>query len=353
MNFAADVAFMLVAPVLQVSFSHMKSPVKSDETITFFTVAAWPAHGASQWETEIRGILFEQEMRPLLIKGLRRALGLEWEFLTDAEQALFHERARLFLADNEGGKSIPVSIGGKILRLPDSSPNGHFRGRVTFTAAAEEPVHVRALLREGDDRKFTGTILPMSDDVLPMVISDVDDTIKLTNVPDRAVAIRRTFCAPFAEIPGMAARYAQWAARGAGFHYVSGSPWQLYAPLEQFAREAGFPAGAWHLKHLRLANPETVLAFLGPQQEYKLNAIRPLVDRWKYRHFILVGDTGVQDPEIYAALAKEHPSRITRILLRNVTGERRNNPRLARAFSDLPPDLWQLFDSAEDLPALP
>ena len=85
----------------------------------------------------------------------------------------------------------------------------------------------------------------------------------------------------------MAAVYQMWAAQGAAFHFVSGSPWQLYTPLEQFTRDAGFPAGAWHLKHLRLADPETVLAFLGPQQEYKLNAIRPLLERWKQRRFIL------------------------------------------------------------------
>ena len=329
----------------------MKSPVKADETVTFFTSAAWPAGEPGKWETEVRGIIFEKESRPLLARGLRRALRVDEEKLTAAERTLLHERMNLFLADHKRAKSIPASIGDECHQLPDSAPNGHFRGTLTFPAAAATPVLIRAVLPGGDPRQFTGTLLPMPDTAQPMIVSDVDDTIKITNVRDRAAAIRNTFQVPFAEVPGMAAVYQKWAQHGADFHYVSGSPWQLYTPLEQFTRDAGFPAGAWHLKHLRLADPGTVLAFLGPQQTYKLNAIRPLIARWQQRRFILVGDTGEQDPEIYATLAREHPARIARILLRNVSRETRGNPRMIAACKGVPAQKWLLFDKAEELPA--
>lgn len=351
MRSAPAIAFLLAAAVPCALGGDVNSPVKTDETVIFFTSAAWPAGEPGKWATEVRGIIFEKESRPLLAAGFRQALGVEVDKLTGPERTLLDERIRLFLADNERAKSIPVSIGDECCQLPESAPNGHFRGTLTFPAAGAKPVTIRAMLREGDARQFTGTLLPMPDTVQPMIVSDVDDTIKITHVRDRAAAIRNTFCAPCAEVPGMAVVYKRWAKRGAAFHYVSGSPWQLYTPLEQFTRDAGFPAGAWHLKHLRLADPETVLAFLGPQQEYKLNAIRPLLERWKQRRFILVGDTGEQDPEIYATLAREHPARIARILLRNVSSETRDNPRMTAACKGVPAEKWLLFDKPEELPA--
>jgi len=344
-------AFLLVALSACTFCGGMKSPVKSDETVTFITSAAWHDTQPGMWRAEIRGIIYEKEPRPLLTAAFRQSLGVDPAQLSDGERALLDERIRLFLADNERGKALPVRLGDASLQLPGSDANGHFRGGISFPSAGSGPLTVQAVLPDGDLRQFTGTLLPMPDTDLPMVISDVDDTIKVTNVRDRAATIRNTFCTPFTEVPGMAAVYARWAQQNTAFHYVSGSPWQLYPPLEQFTRDAGFPAGAWHLKHLRPADPGTVLAFFGPQQEHKLNSIRPLLERWKNRRFVLVGDTGEQDPEIYATLAREYRERISRILLRNVSGETRSNARLTNAFKDVPAGQWQLFTEPAELPA--
>ena len=83
------------------------------------------------------------------------------------------------------------------------------------------------------------------------LISDIDDTIKVTNIPaGHAVVIENTFYRPFVAAPGMAERY-----RGLGdetaFHYVSGAPWQLYRPLAQFITAAGYPQGSFHMKSVR------------------------------------------------------------------------------------------------------
>ena len=53
-------------------------------------------------------------------------------------------------------------------------------------------------------------------------------------------------------VPGMAEAYDRWSkAGGVTFHYVSASPWQLFAPLEGFVRSNGFPAGSFNLKSFR------------------------------------------------------------------------------------------------------
>lgn len=329
----------------------MISPVKTDETVTFFTSTAWPSpEEPGVWLAEVRGIIYEDEQSRLLGAVLRKLLGIDESSLTAEERATLRRRLALFTVDCERGKALRIVLEGQNFDLPKSGPNGHFRTTLRLPDAmvsGQKKLTFHAVLRDGDIRRFAGEILPQPDSRdRPLVISDVDDTIKLSGVTDRAALRLNTFCRPFVPVPGMAEIYRQWEARdGAQFHYLSGSPWQLYRPLEEFVREAGFPAGAWHLKPLRFKEPGTVRAFLGPQHEYKTAGIRALMERWPNRPVILVGDTGEQDPEIFSDLARRWPDRIQRIVLRNTSGESRANARLAAAFKDVPEGKWILFDN--------
>ena len=98
------------------------------------------------------------------------------------------------------------------------------------------------MLRRGDTRRFTGRV-QLVEPQGRSVISDIDDTIKITGVGDPQAMLANTFLRPLRPVPGMATLYRQWADRGAVFHYVSASPWQLYAPLADFLAAEQFPAG--------------------------------------------------------------------------------------------------------------
>ena len=67
------------------------------------------------------------------------------------------------------------------------------------------------------------------------------------------------------------------------------------------------------------------------------------------RRFVLVGDSGEQDPEIYAALARKHPGQIVCILVRSVDGSTREDPRFGAAFEGIPGDRWRVFGAAGEL----
>jgi phosphatidate phosphatase APP1 len=67
------------------------------------------------------------------------------------------------------------------------------------------------------------------------------------------------------------------------------------------------------------------------------------------RRFILIGDSGEHDPEIYGDLARKHGERVAHIYIRNVTGESRDGERMTNAFRDLPEDRWTLFEDAGGL----
>jgi phosphatidate phosphatase APP1 len=335
----------------------MKSPIKFDESVTFYTSAAWPSRAKpGAWELEIHGVIFEEESRPLIRALGVKALRLRTELLTELERDVLRERLKLFLVDNERGKAVPVRVGSDVHVLPKSGANGHFinvltlAGDAVAAALQDGRIPLQAVTRPGDERQFTGAacVLPDSED--PLVISDVDDTIKITSIGNFEEVKLNTFCRPFLPVEGMAGVYQAWAEAGAGFCYVTGSPWQLYRPLEAFRERHGFPAGPWHMKHLRFAEPATIWAFVGTQNEFKRQRIEPLMERWSQRPVVLVGDSSEQDPEIFAALARKHPKRVMRIFIRDVAGGTRDSDRYRKTFEGIDEAKWQLFQDAAELP---
>ena len=158
------------------------------------------------------------------------------------------------------------------------------------------------MTRPGDNRRFAGAVQLIGPRGFS-VISDIDDTIKITEVGDRRALLANTFLREFREVPGMAALYRRWAKEGVFFHYVSASPWQLYAPLAAFLEAACYPSGSVHLKGFRWADT-SLLDLFSSAEKTKRQAIEPILALFPHRRFILVGDSGERDPEIYAALAR-------------------------------------------------
>ena len=80
--------------------------------------------------------------------------------------------------------------------------------------------------------------------------------------------------------------------------------------------------------------------------------IRNILQRFPLRKFVLVGDSGEYDPEIYGSLARRFPDQVASILIRRVPGQRIAPFRWQRAFRKLPQSQWQLFDHAEEIAAV-
>jgi phosphatidate phosphatase APP1 len=152
-------------------------------------------------------------------------------------------------------------------------------------------------------------------------------------VGDREALLRNTFLEPFRPVPGMAEAYARWATNGgASFHYVTASPWQLYPDLLAFVRSNGFPEGTFHMKRFRWKDRSFLDLFRSPER-HKLEVIEPLLKQFPERRFVLVGDSGERDPEIYGELARRHPRQVRRVLIREVTGDGMGAERSRRAFA--------------------
>ena len=347
------------------------SPIHSDEEVVLFPT--FSTVSGDGWTLPIHGWIFEPERnsirRRLLLSALCRSLELT-EVECDAE--IFKYRARYFLVDNERGKHIRFQIGGRSAVANPSGKEGHFHGALNATAAevlgwqtAESRDALTVSVSTGDnsigadstgtasdsigslpgERKFAGFVIPLQSTGLT-VISDIDDTLKVSNVGNKKDLLRNTFTRPFSAVPQMAPLLQALAQRGAAFHYLSASPWQLYVPLEEFLSASGFPKGIFHLKEFRWADSRFFDLFNSPIS-YKTPILRELLAVFPRRHFLLLGDSGEKDPEIYADLSRQFPAHSIRILIREVAAAPMTQERCESAFRSLPPETWRTFTDSD------
>jgi len=306
-----------------------------------------PTSGAAM--AHLHAWIFEPEEgsvnRKLLLKFLGGRLGGE---LSEGEKATLYRRGAHLLADQEGGERVAVSVGNAHYDLGDTDANGHAVKDVPLPAAPKSgKASWLEVQSRSKDRLYRGKVLVIPETGVS-VVSDIDDTIKISEVLDRRALLRNTFLLPFRAVPGMARLYRAWRDRGAVFHYVSAGPWQLYRPLADFVESEGFPAGVFHMKNFGFSrNPS---ALFDPADEVKIPAITALLERFPRHRFVLVGDSGERDPEIYGEIARRFPGRVIAIFIRNAGNEQSGSPRMTAAFRGLSTVRCVLFERPEEIP---
>jgi hypothetical protein len=331
------------------------SIIKSDETVTILPTAARLDPAGDNWVISLHAWVFERERDSFWRRSVIDDF-VDWLDLPAGSEAnqQFQERAGDFLVDNERRKSLTLSLDGRLdLELPKTADNGHAEGKADVPVADLPPgkgnpwLKAAVVLEHGDPRSFAGGVQLIAPEG-PSVISDIDDTIKISHVTDKRRLLEYSFLRRFEPVPGMAEVYRSWQEGGAVFHYVSSSPWQLYPALADFMSSADFPSGSYHLRYLRLWDDSFFNLFTSSEQS-KPPVIDDLLEAYPRRDFVLVGDSGERDPEIYGNIARAHPGRISHIYIRLVTPEHRDHPRMQAAFASLPEDLWSLFENPSDL----
>ncbi|WP_395377731.1 phosphatidate phosphatase App1 family protein [Marinicella sp. W31] len=330
------------------------SDLKSDEQLIFFQTDAWLNQQTQQWHLPIHGWVFELEDSVVRKQAIASVLKQKYKLQTNAAtEANFSRRINHLIADNERGKEIWIQIANQKHRLTESHANGHIQTLLTIDVASiqaashHQQIEFQALLDDDDNRSFTGRINLIPSHGLS-IISDIDDTIKISEVGNRKKLLEHTFFLDFKAVPGMANMYQKWSEPNSALHFVSSSPWQLYPDLLKLTQQAQFPEAAFHLKNIRFKDSSFFNLFK-KGIETKPTQIRSILNTFPKRHFILVGDSGEQDPEVYVQIHAEFPDKIRCILIRNVTAESADNTRFKKLFSDIPDTRWMLFEHAEEI----
>ena len=338
--------------------------------IAFFPTYARRIPGG--WRATVSGMV----SRPLPERSRRRALAMAvFKRLLDLEEAdldtdVFRRRTESFLFQRVAGRRVRVAMGGRCFEAGLSDRSGHFQASFDleepFVAAHAKPadpagcswLSYAAIPDEDDDAAEAspgeGRIQIVSETGLS-VISDIDDTVKVTNVADRRELLRNTLVREFVAVSGMPEAYRRWEEAGVAFHYVSSSPWQLSNCLCAFLGAAGLPAGSMHLKLFRLKD-STPLGRLTDRKRSKRRAIEQILADFPRRRFVLVGDSGEKDPEVYASVARRRPDQVAGVLIRRVparTAAHHASLRFEKLGRRLPAGALQTFTAADELASLP
>ncbi len=314
----------------------------------FFPTYASFDPGTDRWTVDLHAwayrVVEDSRSRRAVARLFRRALGLD---RAHANEPLFRHRAALFLTDTVMHRRVAVRLAGTTYDLGQTAKSGHLTTTLELPGNLVAHEAADGLLRFEPNEPQAPPSVPVRL-IAPRgvsVISDVDDTMKASYVWKKRKLIRTTFTRVWKSTRGLAEVYQQWAAAGAQFHYVSTMPWQLYPSLAQFTQRVGYPPGTFHLKRLRWRD-RSFFDLFAKADKYKPTLIEPILERFPQRRFVLVGDSGEHDPEIYGALARRRGEQIAAILIRNVTEQGEDHARWAVAFAGLPRERWQVFDKA-------
>ena len=289
--------------------SAMARNLAADEQIIFFPSELTRDPVTGQHRLKVHGWVFEPEIAGVNLELFKKTMALEEE----EDSTVLKRRAGMVSNGYERSKDIYIRIGQQNYQMPKTKKNGHFQAIVTLgeDQESEELTQIHAVLPATDQRRFSGDVIRIFPDGLG-VISDIDDTIKISNVLDKSALLKNTFQKEFQAVPDMAALYRKWhqASGNVNFYYVSSSPWQLYPELEKFMSGEGFPKGAFYLKNFRMKDRSFLSLFADPLA-YKTGAIETIIAQAPAKKFILVGDSG-----------EKYPDRILAIYIRDVGADK-------------------------------
>ena len=319
------------------------------EQIVLYPTAGWPHHDGTHWvmpvHARVTTAVVDSRRRRLLIRLLRRSTGIE---ANGPQAQLLTERMTPFLLQELQGRSLRVQIGDITADFGPTDDGGHASTLLRIPRKMTAGGHVIRAWNPSNPAVFGQTPVQLIESRGWSLISDIDVTIKHSDVRHPRALLRNTFSEPFQSIPGMAKRYQRWAEQGLSFHYVSSSPWQLLEPLLDFIQKDGFPNGSMHLKQLRVLDRSALRLLQEPKQS-KPPILRSILDAWPKRRFILVGDSGEQDPEIYCDLANERPQQIAKIFIRLTQPASTEAARWQQLSKTAPPGMFQVFQSADEI----
>lgn len=248
-----------------------------------------------------------------------------------AKDSLWNNIVRMyqrFESDEVPGARLKIIFEGQV-HYATTDPEGYF----VFNLTTETPLlhedmwHkieielVESPIPFAKGLKATTQILVPSADAEYGIISDIDDTIIKTTATNLLAMSRNTFFnnaytrLPFAGVSEFykALQLGRNGKRNNPFFYVSSSPWNLYDLLIDFLDINKIPPGPLLLRDFGLTKSP-----MGGHIDHKFKEIENILVTYPTLNFVLIGDSGQEDPKIYQEVIKKYPDRILAVYIRDV-----------------------------------
>jgi phosphatidate phosphatase APP1 len=184
------------------------------------------------------------------------------------------------------------------------------------------------------------------------VISDIDDTITFSSATNYLRMAKIVFLGTaYSRLPfkGVAAFYRGLEKGTAGravnpFFFVSSSPWNLYDVLRDLFEYRSIPAGPLLLQDYGIDETKIINE---SHHTHKLRSIRDVFDNYPHLRFILIGDSGQADPEIYREIVRLYPGRVLAVYIRDVSHPPERDEAIRKLAAEIEPASCHLILAEE------
>lgn len=243
----------------------------------------------------------------------------------------FDKMRRRFLTIVFPGVELEAEFQGKTIKVT-TDEEGYFEVMLSLEelgiAEGWHPIRLRLLhdlLGRATEVVALGEVYFSSPNPDYGIISDIDDTILTTGAMRLWEMLKVTFAQnahtriPFAGVSEFydALRKGRDEIPSNPIFYVSSSPWNIYDFLMEFLDAHQIPKGPLMLRDLGLSRDQFIA---GSHEKHKLKQINHILDVFQELSFILIGDSGQEDPQIYFETVQTHPDRILAVYIRDVSG---------------------------------
>ncbi len=218
--------------------------------------------------------------------------------------------------------SLRVTLAARTWEVRSDS-DGYFALRGSTPAQARPGWNPMLVEDAGGTTRAESSLLIVPEEVALGIISDFDDTVVVSEVPDRSRLLAHTLLEnPLQRRPveGMADLYREIVGRtarpeAAPVIYLTASPRQFQPGIRAFLERNGFPSGPIVAKKVSDGGGDPLF----DQERYKIDHVERILENLPAVRFVLVGDDGERDPEIYHTIRTRHPSRIEAVYIRRVS----------------------------------
>jgi len=247
-------------------------------------------------------------------------------------------------SDEIGGATIEAICDEHTIEVT-SDEEGYFFVTLPAPATDETIIDITLTLKSplaenGATMTTTGKVFRPSANAQFGVISDIDDTVMYSSATNYLRAAQLMFLRNFrtrTPFPGVATLYqalncAQDSTNP--MFYISSSPWNLFDLLTDFFELQGVPWGPLFLKDYGITE-DTLLS--SGHGKHKMTQFDTILATYPDMQFVILGDNGQKDPEIYSQVIAKYPGRIKAAYIRVVSKEERyeESEEIARNITDM------------------
>ena len=223
---------------------------------------------------------------------------------------------RRFVTTAAVGATVTVRLGGHTHRVT-AGREGYVDERL---ASDLEPGWATATYSVEDSPPVPAQVRIVGPGATLGMVSDIDDTVIETNLPRPLVAFRNAFITKETDrrpVAGMSELYAEITAAHPDIFvvYVSTGAWNTAVPLTAFLARHGYPPGPLLLTDWG----PTLDGWFRSGQAHKRAQLTALFADLPQLRWLLVGDDGQHDPELYAEAAAAEPDKVLGVALRQVS----------------------------------